>query len=132
MKVRTKKGLPLVRSQMSRARGGKAWGCGQGINQQGQNMFGLQAGQLADTYAGGLPTDGFDGQHGRVELMHFGVPPGADYQEGERTAPGEQVFQQFQRLVIGPLQVINKEHQGLLGPSRQGEQALERQVDAGL
>src|SRR5687768_15730865 len=64
--------------------------------------------------------------------IHFIVPVGADQQQVSDIRLGEQVLDQVQRRGVEPLQVVEKEGQGMLRPREHVDESTEYQVESAL
>src|SRR5215813_11605872 len=75
----------------------------------------------------------------RVELTHermrrgdFVVAEGADDEKVAQIGPAQQVFQQVERRRVEPLQVVEKERQGMFRPSEHADEFAEHQMETPL
>lgn len=69
-------------------------------------------------------------QHQRVGAVHLVVAERADQQQMPHVRVAQQMLQQLQAAGVDPLQVVQEQHQGLVGPREHHQEAAEHRQEA--
>ena len=93
------------------------------IGEEMRHIFDAQRPEQNLLHTSSVPADRFERLRQRMRGTDLVVPVGADQQEVPDLRLGGQVLQQIKRRRVEPLQVVQKQHEGMFGPGKDADEA---------
>src|SRR5262249_2944882 len=103
-----------------------------GVRDQLRDMLPAERAKRDLLYLSATGLDRVELPHHRVRCTEFVVAVGADNEKIAEIGPAKQVFQQVKRRRVQPLQVIEKEREGMFRPSEDADKLAKHHLESPL